>query len=489
LVNFKEKLIQGFAWQASTKLLVQILSWISTIWVARILTPEDYGLVALAGMVTGIFVLLASSGLAAGLVNRTNVVKEELDTMFWLSLLAGVFFYFSIFITAGSVSDFYDEPELANLIKFQGLFVVIASIKIVPSVCALREFDYKFISLTDMVGGLTVIVITLSMAIMGYEYWSLVVGTVIAELIMTIIYFLKYRYLPLLVLQYAKVKDVFRFGLTLFSSRGVSYISMYLPVFLISNYSNVQVTGHYKMAHTLAHLPSSKVGSLFQNLIFPTMSRIKENKELSRNTFIQMHTSLLFVTGPMFLGLALLAESIVVLLLTEKWLPIVFPFQVLCVIAILRLSAKFITGALEGLALANVSLQYQILTVLVCGPSMLIGLLIGDLNMMLLFWALSTPVAYLFLLNKIAKELAIAWYSILTPIIPLFFSLFLMSLAVFYIHGIYLDTYGEIYKIVFSILVGVVTYSVCLLLFAKQYLVKVLNLAKNSFKPKSKICE
>lgn len=460
---------------------MQSLSWVSTVWVARILTPEDYGLVALAGMVTGLFLLLASSGLATGLVNRTEVVKEELDTIFWLSLLVGLFFYFIIFMTADLVSDFYNETELGDLIKFQGLYVVVTSLKIVPSVSALRDFNYKFISLTEMVGGLIVILVTLSMALMGYEYWSLVAGTIFAELVMTVIYFFRYRYIPNLIFQYKKVVDVLRFGLTLLTSRGVSFISMHLPLFLISNYSNVQVTGHYKMAHTLSHLPSSKVGSLFQKLIFPTMSRIKENKQLSRSTFIQMHASLLFVTGPMFVGLALLAESIVTLLLTEKWLPIVFPFQMLCVIAILKLSAKFITGALEGLGLARISLQYEVLTVLVCGPSMLIGLLLSDLNLMLLFWALSNPVAYMFLLYKIANELEISWYSILTPVIPLFFSLLVMSAAVFYMHNIYLHSYSEIYKIGISIFVGVLTYTACLLLFAKQYLAKVLSLAKKSF--------
>ncbi len=82
--DFKDSLVNGFAWQASTKLFVQIFSWVSTIWVARLLVPEDYGLVAMSGIVSGVFLLLVTSGLAAGVVNRKEITKGELDTVFWL---------------------------------------------------------------------------------------------------------------------------------------------------------------------------------------------------------------------------------------------------------------------------------------------------------------------------------------------------------------------------------------------------------------------
>ena len=194
--NFKEKLVNGFAWQASTKLFIQIISWVSTVWVARLLVPEDYGIVAMSGIVTGIFLLLATTGLAAGVVNRVNISKGELDTVFWLSILIGCVLYGVIFLIADLAAQFYKEEELSDVIKVAGLMVLISSAKIIPSSLALRNLDYKLISLNELVGGLFRIVVTLSMAIMGFKYWSLIFGTVVAEFVMTAVYFIYYRYLP-----------------------------------------------------------------------------------------------------------------------------------------------------------------------------------------------------------------------------------------------------------------------------------------------------
>ena len=112
--DFKDSLVNGFAWQASTKLFVQIFSWVSTIWVARLLVPEDYGLVAMSGIVSGVFLLLVTSGLAAGVVNRKEVTKGELDTVFWFSVLKGRGLY-------ADVRLFYKISISFNL-ELNGLF-------------------------------------------------------------------------------------------------------------------------------------------------------------------------------------------------------------------------------------------------------------------------------------------------------------------------------------------------------------------------------
>ena len=145
--NFKNKLVKGFAWQASTKLFVQIFSWVSTVWVARLLVPEDYGLVAMSGLVVGIFIMLATTGFAAGVVNRVTISKAELDTVFWLSIIMGCFLYGIVFLIADIVAEFYEEDKLAGIIKVAGLTVLFCALKIVPSAIALRALDYKVISL------------------------------------------------------------------------------------------------------------------------------------------------------------------------------------------------------------------------------------------------------------------------------------------------------------------------------------------------------
>jgi O-antigen/teichoic acid export membrane protein len=479
--NFKEKLVNGFAWQASTKLFVQIISWVSTVWVARLLAPEDYGIVAMSGIVTGIFLLLATTGLAAGVVNRVKISKGELDTVFWLSILMGVALYSVILLIADYAARFYEVEELSDVIKVAGLMVLISSAKIIPASLALRRLDYKLISLNELFGGLVRIVVTLSMAIMGYKYWSLIIGTVAAELVMTIIYFIYYRYAPSLVFTIRSIVDLLRFGVILLFSSALLFVSRNIPLFLLSSFTNTAITGHYQMAHTFGSLPSNKVGLLFSNLIFPAMSRIKNDKILAKNTFIQMHTSLLFVTGPMFIGLALVAEPLINVILTPVWLPIVRPFQAVCIIAIFQMSSLFITRAIEGLGDAKVSLKYQIYFIIICGPAMYVGVYNWGLDGMLAGWLATAPIVYIYLLYKIAKKLDIHLFEMLKMYLPLGLCLSLMCLSVLLLQRLVFIDWSHLQQLILAFTSGSVVFCVSAYFFDRQYVIKIKRIILKAF--------
>lgn len=484
--NFKSKLVTGFAWQASTKLFVQIFSWISTVWVARLLMPEDYGLVAISGLVVGVFILLATTGFAAGLVNRTTISKDELDTVFWLSILMATVLYSLVFLIANFAGEFYDEEQLPSVIKIAGLMVLIRAIKVVPSALALRALDYKLISLNEMFGAFVGIAVTLSMAIMGFEYWSLIIGTITAEIFMTVVYYVSYKYIPSFAFKIKTILDLLYFGVTLLFASALKYVSGNIPTFLLSTYAGTVATGHYQMAHTFGSLPANKVGTLFSNLIFPAMSRIKSDKTMAKSTFLQMHTSLLFVTVPMFIGLALVAEPLIKVILTPVWLPIIVPFQVMCVIAIFQMSSLFITRAIEGLGDAKVSLTYQIISIIICGACMWFGVNGWGLNGMLGGWLLSSPVVYMYLLIRIAKKLDIHLFEILKMYLPLSICLFFMCVLVFGLLRFTLAEFSNIAQLLLSSATGIVVFSVAAYLFARPYVDNVKRVVLSSFRKNRK---
>lgn len=484
--DFKDKLVSGFAWQASTKLVLQLFSWVSTIWVARLLTPEDYGLVGMSGMVTSIFLLLATNGISSGIVNRIDINKVELDTMFWLSNVTGLILYALVYVLASPAAHFFGDEKLASLVQVAGLVVIFASIKIVPYTIALRNLNYKLISVTEMVGGFIGIACTLVLAILGFDYWSLVIGTLVSELATTIVYFYYSKFVPRFVCAISSVTDMLKFGTTLLGSRVLFSISSNIPIFLLSTFSSTKVTGHYQMAYTLGSMPTKKVGTLFSNLIFPAMSRVQDNRALAKKTFLQMHTSLLFVTGPLFLGLALVSEPLIEVVLTETWLPIVFPFQIICLISLFRLSSIFITRALEGLGQANITLIYQLLSIVIVGSAMLFGIVYFGLNGMLIAWVLSTPVVYLYLLTNIAKCLNIGLLELLKTFLPVLFCLATLAVAVYGVLEFLMTEHANITKLIVAPMVGAVVFFLSAYLFAREYVDNVKNIVTKKFKVKTK---
>nr|WP_284731269.1 lipopolysaccharide biosynthesis protein [Glaciecola sp. XM2] len=475
-------MVKGFAWQASTKLFVQIFSWVSTIWVARLLVPEDYGLVAMSGLLTGIFIMLATTGFAAGVVNRVNISKAELDTVFWLSFVLGGALYGILFLLADVAAEFYEEEKLANAIKVAGLMVLLCALKVVPSAIALRALDYKLISLNGMFGAFTGIVVTLIMAIMGYKYWSLIVGTLAAELFMTVTYFVFYKYIPNFVFRLKSIIDLLSFGITLLFASGLKYISGNIPLLLLSLYTSTTNTGHYQMAHTFGSLPSNKVGTLFSNLIFPAISRIKTDKELAKKTFIQMHTSLLFVTTPIFIGLALVAEPLVHVVLTSSWLPIILPFQIICIIALFQMSSLFITRAIEGLGDARVTFNYHVYAIIICGASMWFGVYNWGLYGMLICWLVSSPIVYVYVLGKITKKLKIQLSEVVQMYLPLGACLIFMCTTVYGLSELAFKDLSKIQQLILMSISGMIVFFTATYAFARSYMTDVKRIMVSTFK-------
>jgi len=321
---------------------------------------------------------------------------------------------------------------------------------------------------------------------MGYEYWSLIVGTIASEAFMTLVYFILYRYIPSFIFKIKLVLNLLYFGITLLFARSLKYVSGNIPIFLLSTHTSAATTGHYQMAHTFGSLPSNKVGKLFSNLIFPAMSRIKNDKALAKNTFLQMHTSLLFATGPMFIGLALVAEPLINIILTPAWLPIIVPFQAICVIAIFQMSGLFITRAIEGLGEAAVSVKFQIYSIIICGPSMWFGVTNWGLNGMLAGWLLSSPIVYIYLLGKIAKKLDINLVEVLKMYLPLGACLFFMCASVLGLLRFMFAELSYIEQLIASSLTGILVFFAAAYLFARPYLKSVKRAFFSAFKKETK---
>lgn len=468
--NFKEKVVAGFAWQAVTKLVVQVLSWISTIWVARLLLPEDYGLVATAGIFTGFLMILASSGVTAALINAKELSKKELDSAYWFSFLLGGALYGVLLLIADSIGSFFEESNLSGLLAVAGLIIWFSALKTVPLVIALRKLEYKEVAFSNVIANLFAIVVTLTMAHMGYGFWSLVSGTLVAEVVGKIVLMIQYRYFPSLAFGKKIIRQIVDFGFRLTLNRIFMFCSNNLPVFYLSNSVGTQATGNYQFAKSLASMPSQKFGDLFTGLVFPVISRVKNEPELAKATFLRMHFYMLLSTGPMFVLLYLIAEPLVLLVLTAKWADAIYPFQLLCVVSIFMLSTLFITKAAEAFNGLSLSLYSQV--VIFVGVAAVIALSYfqaASLDQMMLYYAIAYPLCYLFLAIKIKSLFNLSWGELTMMYLPLAVCFALMSVCYQFTLP-YLSGFGEV-KYIISAAAACIVYLIAALFICRQTLI------------------
>lgn len=473
-MDYKNKVLKGFAWEASTKAIVQLMSWVSTIWVARILHPDDYGIVAISGIFTGLCQMLAGLGLSSGVVNRKDISTSEIRSVNYLAILSGAALYLLLFLLSGPIARWYELPDLQRVIQVAGAVVLISSFAIVPGALIMRELNFRYAALTNMMSNFVLIVCTLVLALMGKGYWSLILGTVAAQMCITIAYLAVTGMDLKGWIRIRDILDVFNYSLKMLGSNLTSYVNHQIGQIYSSSFLGQTTTGILQMAYTLAGLPLQKIGEIFDKVAFPSISRMKDDLDQARRIFLLMHRYLFMITCPMFVGLAIIAEDLVPVLLGEKWMPVVLPLQLFCLLNIFRISGQLVPRILAGMGNINASLKFQVITAI----ALVIALRIGveyDLLGMLIAWLIAYPCVYVPLILDTRKTMQVSIREFLASIAPAIVSSLLMVLVVGGLASLIKQEPGLVLLII-KISIGVIVYFASYFIIAPNDLKKFLNL-------------
>lgn len=484
--DFKQKIVSGFAWEASARLIVQIASWASTFLVARILIEEDYGIVGASGIYTGLCIQIAGFGLYKALVNKKTLQDFDLSNIFWISNFLSVFIYIFLFFAAPYIANRYDLPELTLIIRVAGLMVVLSSLGLVPHAMLMRKLQFRATALISMIANFIIIALTLSLAYGGWGYWSLIISTVSGEAFMTLAFFAVVRYSPGRPTNLETVKPMLAYGSKLLSASLVAYASAHLAGFIAVEFLGIAAIGRYQMAFMLAALPMTKIGELFLKIGFPAFSKIQDDIERTKSVFLKMHRILFMITAPMFAGIALTADLIIPLALGEKWITIVDPIRILCILNIFMVSAQLIPRVLEGVGNSTAGLIYQSILLATGATAMLIGVQWG-LNGMLIGWAIAFPAGYFYLLRVLSTTINMSLLEFLDSIKITLVCTFIMVASILAVN--YLLVWPSISEpslvmmialLCLKIFVGVVSFYLSYFILAKHHLSELFGLMKSS---------
>ena len=415
--SFKKKLITGFAWESSTKLFVQLLSWSSTIYVARLIAPEDYGIVAISGVFTGLCLTLGGMGLNSAIVRGGQTHVEVLDGIFWFSLLVNCAFYAFLYFASPYVADYYDNEKLLQVIRISGLVLIASSLNIVPVALQLSSLNFKYLALTETASRLTTVVVTLVMAHAGYGLWSLIYSVLAGQFLQVFLYFPKMNRIPRLRFSLVPLREALRFGLTVMGSTILQYFRSRSGVLIVSIFLGERQTGYYQYANSLAQLPSDKVGQIFRRIAFHSFASIRSEPELLKQTIVSLHRALLLISIPTLGGLAIVSDDMVTVFLTEKWRPVVPLLQLLCAYNLFEISERILPSAIESTGRAGEVFKYHLAALLIVGAAMLLGAQ-RSAGWMLAYSLAIYPLLYASLLRRALVAMQMSWIGFLAPLVP-----------------------------------------------------------------------
>ncbi|MFH6943218.1 lipopolysaccharide biosynthesis protein [Flavobacterium sp. FlaQc-50] len=314
---------KGIFWSAVDKFAVQFGQFIASIILARILVPEDFGLI---GMLT-IFIALSQtfieSGLNIGLIQRQDRKEVDFSTLFVFNLAVSSFFYLLLFLSAPFIASFFEQPQLTNLARMLSLSLLINAFAIVQRTKLTIAVDFKSIAKSNVIGMLSGGVCGVLAAINGYEVWSLVVQILVGSFASSVSLWFFSNWVPSIAFSRKSFKSLFGYGSKLLAAGLYAQILNNVYTICLGKFYSTISLGYYTRAKSFADIAAGTITSILQQATFPILAIVQHDKEKLVSIYSRMIRMSAFVIIPLMTLIALLAKPIVVIVLTEKWISLI----------------------------------------------------------------------------------------------------------------------------------------------------------------------
>lgn len=332
----KDRFAKSIFWLVWSRGVLQAISFVSTIMVIRLLQPSDYGLMALTNVWTSTLTLLSEAGLGAAIVQFRDLSEEELNLCFWVTLILALVGYVGLYITAPMIASWFASPALMQLLRVVGCSLFLVGLRVVPDSLLRKRLQLDKIAQVEILSGMFSIPVVLSMAWAGYGVWALVAAFLGANLIQTATFFRMAMWRPGIRIEKRRLREVLNFSLATLGARICWSLYQQADTVVLGKIAGDATVGLYAMAKEIALLPVSKLASVVNQIAAPTLADLQADATKSREFFLRGLRLVAWVTFPLCIGLLVVADELVKVIFTEKWIAAVPLIQVLCVYASIR---------------------------------------------------------------------------------------------------------------------------------------------------------
>lgn len=328
--SLKNKTKKGLFWSALERFGTQSVSALFAIFLARLLSPEDYGMVAMPMVFLVLAQCFIDSGFGSALIRKPDLKEEDIVTAFFFNIIVGVACYLILFFISPFVADFYDTPKLTELLKVSALGVLIGSFGTVQQALLTKEIDFKRqarISLcASFLSGITGIVL----AFTGFGVWALVFQALCNQTVRSILLWVTSKWRPHGQWSNASFSYLWNYGSKMLASSVLDTLYNNIYPIVIGKFFSKSDLGNYTTANQFASLPSSNLTGVLQRVTFPVLSTIQnDNERLSRNYRKILRLSA-FIVFPLMMGLSSAANPFVRVILGDKWEGCIILLQLAC---------------------------------------------------------------------------------------------------------------------------------------------------------------
>ena len=383
-MSLKDKAVSSVFWTAMQQFGSQGITFVVSIVLARLLEPKDFGIIALFGVISGLAVLLMSSGMTTSLLRSKDIDDEDLSTVFLFNIVVAFVLYIIIYLIAPWIEWFYKIDGLAKIVRVYSVIFVIQAFGAVQKMLITKVLDFKKLFIIQLPSLVISSVCGVVMAYNGFGIWALVYMGVIQYFLDTTQIWLKSSYRPKWVFSKDKFRRHFGFGINMTFTSILNVLFQNLYVIYIGKVFSPAILGLYNRAESLKNLPVNNIMNILKRVLVPFFSTIEDDRVL-KSYYKKIMSSVIFILSPILVVLIFQAENIVRILLTEKWIEVVPYLQIICLSGFLHPLSEYNINVLVVKGKSNLVLKLEfykkIITIVVFSVSLIwgiYGLLVGQ---------------------------------------------------------------------------------------------------------------
>lgn len=450
--SLKNKTIKGVGWSAADAFLGQGVTFIVGLVLARLLSPDEYGLIGICLIFTTVLNGIVDSGFSNALIRKKEVTDEDYNTMFITNMVISIVLYVLLFICAPLVSDFFHREELAALVRATGLVLFFNALSITQVTILTKKIDFKTKTKASFVSAIISGGIGIVMAYMGYGVWALVAQQLSKQLFYTICLWFLNKWWPKFTFYKDSFKYMWGFGWKLLASGILNNVWNQLYQVVIGRCYTSATLGHYTRANEYASIFSSNLTTIVQRVSFPALAEIQDDKERLVQGYRKVIKITMFVTAVCMISLGAISEPIVYTLIGTKWHEAATYLPLICISMSLYPLHAINLNILQVLERSDIFLYLEILKKFIGLLPIAIGVFCGIYYMLLASIFVSVISLYLNAWYT-GKTLNYTFVKQIRDIVPSYFTALVIAVAVYFLKFLMLPCYVVL---VLQIIVGII---------------------------------
>lgn len=380
--SLKKKTVKGTLWSAVDNMLQCLVAFIVSIILARLISPDEYGLIGIVMIFTTVCTAVINGGFSTALIRKKEPVADDFNTTFIVNLCASIVIYLLLFFSAPLIAHFFGREELISLMRVASATLVIGALAIVQQVRLIRSIDFKTQTKISLSAGLCSGALGIGMALCDFGVWALVAQSLSAQVIRTSMLYFYNRWVPALRFSSDSFNELFGFGWKMMVSSILESLWTQMNQAVVAKYYAPATLGQYTRSKQFAQLFSNNLYSVIQRVTFPVLSSIQDEKERLVVAFRKIVRVSMFVTFALMFAVAAVAEPLLYCLIGPQWHEAATYLPVICMVGALYPLHALNLNMLQVQGRSDLFLSLEIIKKILGIAPLVIGALMGVLPLL-----------------------------------------------------------------------------------------------------------